>query len=127
MPRSFMNDGENELVVFEEFGGDPSLVNFQTVRVGSVCGNAYEGNDMELSCQGREISEIKFASFGEVGGACGSFEKGSCEASKDVFYIVQKECVGKESCSVPASEDRLGSASCDAGVSKRLVVEAVCN
>ncbi|XP_075475335.1 beta-galactosidase 15-like [Primulina tabacum] len=127
VPRSFMTEGDNELVLFEEFGGDPSLVNFNTVRVGSVCGNAYEGNHMELSCQGKAISEIKFASFGEVGGACGSFEKGSCEASNDVLSIVQKECVGKESCSVHASEATLGSAGCDAGVNKRLVVEAVCN
>ncbi|KAI3775622.1 hypothetical protein L1987_50203 [Smallanthus sonchifolius] len=52
VPRSFLIDGENELVLFEEFGGNPSLVNFQTVAVGRTCGNAYENKTMK--CIGKE-------------------------------------------------------------------------
>ncbi|KAL2227770.1 beta-galactosidase 15-like [Sesamum indicum] len=126
VPRSFMNRDVNELVLFEEIGGNPSLVNFQTVRPGSVCGNAYEGKDMELSCYGRPISGIKFASFGNVQGVCGSFRKGTCEAKSDVLSFVQNACVGKESCVVRASESLLGSTSCDSSTTKRLVVEAMC-
>nr|XP_009616320.1 beta-galactosidase 15-like [Nicotiana tomentosiformis] len=126
VPRSFMsNDGDNEIVLLEEFGGNPSLINFQTVRVGSACGNAYEDKLMNISCQGRPISAIKFANFGDTQGTCGSFEKGSCESNSDVLSIIQKECVGKENCSVVASQSVLGSTNCD-NIAKRLVVEAIC-
>lgn len=83
-----MQDGQNTLVLFEEFGGNPSLVNFQTVTTGTVCANAYEKHTLELECQGRPISSIKFASFGKPQGRCGSFEKGSCDA-KNVLSIIQ--------------------------------------
>ncbi|KAL5708145.1 hypothetical protein ACHQM5_018972 [Ranunculus cassubicifolius] len=37
VPRSFLDDdGENTLVLFEELGGDPTAVNFQTVTVGKA-------------------------------------------------------------------------------------------
>lgn len=63
VPRSFLRkDGENSLVLFAEMGGNPSMVNFQTVVVGSACGNAYENKTLELFCQDRPISRIKFAS-----------------------------------------------------------------
>lgn len=71
------------MVLFEELGGNPSLVNFQTITIGSVCANAYEKSTLELACQGRPISSIKFASFGNPQGSCGSFQKGSCEATKE--------------------------------------------
>ncbi|XAR51103.1 Beta-galactosidase [Bertholletia excelsa] len=125
VPRSFMNGDENTLVLFEEFGGNPSLVNFQTVRVGSVCGNAYENNTLELSCNGRPLSAVRFASFGDVRGPCGSFHQGDCKSEKDAMSIIQQACVGKESCSIQASDDVFGSSTCS-GVTKRLVVEAVC-
>ncbi|KAI3443528.1 hypothetical protein Pfo_000193 [Paulownia fortunei] len=125
VPRSFMNKDVNELVLFEEFGGNPTLVNFQTVGVGSVCGSAYENKNMELSCQGRTISAIKFASFGDPQGTCGSFQKGSCESKNDALSIAQA-CVGKETCLLSASESVFGSTNCDDGISKRLVVEAIC-
>ncbi|CAI9782706.1 unnamed protein product [Fraxinus pennsylvanica] len=126
VPRSFINDGDNELVLFEEFGGNPTLVNFQTVTVGTACGSAYENKNMELSCQGRPISAIKFASFGDVQGTCGSYDKGSCTSETDALSIVQSACVGKESCTVSASESTFGTADCADGISKRLIVEAVC-
>lgn len=113
-------------MLFEEFGGNPSQLNFQTVAVGKVCGNAYENNIMEISCQGRPISDIKFVGFGNPQGVCGSFQKGSCDANNDPLSIVQSACVGKESCSLYASETLLGATNCDADVPKRLVVEAVC-
>lgn len=65
-------------------------MNFQTVVVGSVCGNAYENKTLELSCQSRPISAIKFASFGDPKGVCGAFIKASCESKKNALSIVQK-------------------------------------
>ncbi|KAL2327302.1 hypothetical protein Fmac_020729 [Flemingia macrophylla] len=125
VPRSFIEDGVNTLVLFEEIGGNPSFVNFQTVFVGTACGNTQENKTLELSCHGHPILDIKFASFGNPQGECGAFTKGSCESKSDALSIVQKECVGKESCSIDVSEKTFGKTSCG-DVIKRLAVEAVC-
>ncbi|KVH94050.1 hypothetical protein Ccrd_003907 [Cynara cardunculus var. scolymus] len=126
VPRSFLVEGEmNELVLFEEFGGNPSLVKVQTVRVGRTCGNAYENKTMEIRCQGGSIRDVIFASFGDVQGRCGSFAKGACQEKNDALHIIKKECVGKEQCLVRADEGVFGSKNCQ-GLRKRLVAEAVC-
>jgi len=75
--------------LFEEIGGNPSLVNFQTVVVGSACGNTEENNILELSCHGRPISDIKFSSFGNPEGECGAFKHGTCESKNDALSIVK--------------------------------------
>ena len=89
VPRSFIQDGVNTLVLFEEIGGNPSRVNFQTVSIGTACGNVHENKTLELSCQGRPISAIKFASFGNPQGLCGAFTKGSCESLKNALFILE--------------------------------------
>jgi len=76
--------------LFEEIGGNPSQINFQTVIVGTACANAYESKTLELSCHGQSISDIKFASFGNPQGACGSFTKGSCESNNEALSLVKK-------------------------------------
>ncbi|XP_043690636.1 beta-galactosidase 15 [Telopea speciosissima] len=126
VPRSFLHDDENTLVLFDEIGGNPSFINFKTITVGSACGNVHEGKTLELSCQGgRTISEIRFASFGDAQGTCGAFEKGTCEASI-ALSVIKQACVGKESCTIDASEANLGSSNCGSGITKRLAVEAIC-
>ena len=126
VPRSFLNaEGDNTLVLFEEMGGNPSLVSFQTTRVGSVCANVYEKNIIELSCDRKPISAIKFASFGNPDGNCGSFEKGTCESSKNTADILTQECVGKEKCSIDVSTEKFGAPDCS-GAPRRLAVEAIC-
>ncbi|KAG8647136.1 beta-galactosidase 7-like isoform X2 [Manihot esculenta] len=40
VPRDWLKGEDNQLVLFEELGGNPSLVSFQTVTVGTVCANA---------------------------------------------------------------------------------------
>ncbi|KAI3448782.1 hypothetical protein Pfo_005447 [Paulownia fortunei] len=126
VPRSFLREGENTLVLMEEFGGNPSLVNVQTVTIGKACGNAYEGKSLELSCQGGKIiSDIKFASFGDPKGTCESFERGSCE-SPNTLSVIKKACIGKESCTIDATENAFGSSGCSESTLKRLAVEAIC-
>ncbi|KAL0724682.1 hypothetical protein Bca4012_039281 [Brassica carinata] len=126
VPRSFLNgEGDNTLVLFEEMGGNPSLVSFQTTRVGSVCANVYEKNLIELSCDRKPISAIKFASFGNPDGSCGSFEKGTCESSNNTVDILTQECVGKEKCSIDVSTEKFGAPDCS-GAARRLAVEAIC-
>ncbi|KAG5379920.1 hypothetical protein IGI04_027762 [Brassica rapa subsp. trilocularis] len=126
VPRSFLNaEGDNTLVLFEEMGGNPSLVSFQTTRVGSVCANVYEKNIIELSCDRKPISAIKFASFGNPYGNCGSFVKGTCESSNNTVDILTQECVGKEKCSIDVSSEKFGAPDCS-GAARRLAVEAIC-
>lgn len=65
-------------------------MNFQTVNVGTACASIEDGNTLELSCQGESsISEIKFASYGDPNGTCGSFNKGTCE-SQNALDVLQK-------------------------------------
>ncbi|MED6122823.1 hypothetical protein PIB30_043501 [Stylosanthes scabra] len=126
VPRSFLNDDdENELVLFEEMGGHPFNVKFSTVTIGKICANAYEGNTLELSCNDDQvISEVKFASFGQPQGQCGSFKKSQCEAP-NTLQNLKDQCLGKSSCSVQVSEKSLGSTGCNVE-QNRLAVEAVC-
>ncbi|KAI4357584.1 hypothetical protein L6164_001523 [Bauhinia variegata] len=127
VPRSFLHDdGDNTLILMEELGGSPYNVMFQTVTVGKACAHSYEGQELELACQGeRVISEIKFVSFGQPEGECGSFEKGHCE-SPYAISVIKKKCLGKGSCSVGISEKELGSTGCMVG-QNRLAVEAICD
>ncbi|KAL0728841.1 hypothetical protein Bca4012_024934 [Brassica carinata] len=126
VPRSFLNsEGDNTIVLFEEMGGNPSLVSFQTTRVGSVCANVNEKNLIELSCDTKPISAIKFASFGNPDGSCGSFERGTCESSNNTVDILTQECVGKEKCSIDVSTEKFGAPDCS-GAARRLAVEAIC-
>ncbi|KAG6588101.1 Beta-galactosidase 7, partial [Cucurbita argyrosperma subsp. sororia] len=126
VPRSFINDGDNTLVLFEEFGGDPSFVNFKTISMEKACAHAYDNHRLELSCQGRQISGIAFASYGNPLGSCGSFTTGECKSQSDALKIVENLCVGKESCVIDVSEATFGATDCAADLVKRLAVEALC-
>jgi hypothetical protein len=68
------------------------------------CGNVAENFSVDLSCErgGGVISQIDFASFGTAAGPCGQIKEGTCNAEHSMD-IVQKACVGKQKCSVPAS------------------------
>ena len=123
------------------------------VTAETICGNAHQGSTLQLSCpNGRIISEIQFASFGNPKGACGSFQKGDFEASNSVITVkkvkhqnninkfvhlvvcaigfqflktlILQACLGKESCSIEASESRFGVN--NFGNNGRLAVQAYC-
>ncbi|XP_071908360.1 beta-galactosidase 15-like [Coffea arabica] len=129
VPRSFLRDeGNNDLVLFEEFGGDPRNVKFQTIKLVKICANVEEGNILDLSCQGRVMTRIDFASFGNPDGVCGAFTKGNCEAS-DSLSVVQDACIGKSRCSIDLTAK--GPFRCIAGCEsskepRRLAVEISC-
>ncbi|KAL9441994.1 hypothetical protein AB3S75_020488 [Citrus x aurantiifolia] len=126
VPRSFLNNNtDNTLILFEEVGGAPWNVTLQVVTVGTVCANAYEGNNLELYCQGdRRISEIQFASFGDPQGTCGSFSLGNYQATQSVA-VVEKLCAGRPSCLIDVSQSTFGISSWG-NVTSRLAVQAVC-
>ncbi|CAM8981567.1 unnamed protein product [Rhodiola kirilowii] len=125
VPRSFLNNNVNTLVLFEEFGGNPTQVNLQKLIVDTACGSAYEGKTLELSCNGKAISSIKFAGYGAPRGTCGAFVDGSCKGEKDALAIVKNTCVGKTGCTVNVTDNVFGPTSCY-GVEKKLIVEAQC-
>ncbi|XP_022749934.1 beta-galactosidase-like isoform X2 [Durio zibethinus] len=143
VPRSWLNPSENLLVVFEEWGGDPSGIALVKRTTGSVCADIFEGQPTmknrgmlapgrinrpkaHLWCSpGQKISEIKFASYGMPEGTCGSFREGSCHAHKS-YDAFQKNCIGKQSCSVTVAPEVFGGDPCPDSM-KKLSVEAACS
>ncbi|KAL3753903.1 hypothetical protein ACJRO7_001187 [Eucalyptus globulus] len=105
IPRSFLQDDGNKLVLFEEFGGTPLHVRFQTVTAGTICATTDE--KMKLPT-----------------GICGSYTRGSCEAP-NTLSVIQKK-VGQESCTLDVSENTFRPTGCHQNVS-RLAVEATCD
>ncbi|XP_057839165.2 beta-galactosidase 8 isoform X2 [Cryptomeria japonica] len=142
VPRSWLHPTNNVLVLLEEIGGDPSGISFRTRYVDTICSHvsqddptAYysveeshgvtEPPHLNLQCSsGQHISAIKFASFGNPKGSCGTFYEGSCHATTS-SDIIRKACVGYEECSIPVSEALFGKP-CDDLV-KSLAVEAICS
>ncbi|PWZ54300.1 Beta-galactosidase 6 [Zea mays] len=144
VPRSFLQPGSNDLVLFEHFGGDPSKISFVMWQTGSVCAQVSEahpaqidswssqqpmqryGPALRLECpkEGQVISSVKFASFGTPSGTCGSYSHGEC-SSTQALSIVQEACIGVSSCSVPVSSNYFGNPC--TGVTKSLAVEAACS
>lgn len=110
VPRSFLQPGSNDLVLFEQFGGDPSKISFAIRQTGSVCAQVSEahpaqieswissqqntqrnGPALRLECpkEGQVISSIKFASFGTPSGTCGTYSHGEC-SSTQALSVVQE-------------------------------------
>ncbi|KAJ8645058.1 hypothetical protein MRB53_006806 [Persea americana] len=145
VPSSWLYPTANLLVVFEEWGGDPTGISLVRRTTGSACAFISEWHPTlrkwhikdygraerprrpkaHLSCaDGQKISSIKFASFGTPQGVCGNFTEGSCHAHKS-YDIFEKNCVGQQWCSVTISPDVFGGDPCP-NVMKNLAVEAIC-
>ncbi|KAG9154788.1 hypothetical protein Leryth_014274 [Lithospermum erythrorhizon] len=92
-------------------GGNPSLVSFKTVRPGTICASVAENKTMELSCDKHPISSIQFVGFGDnTLGTCGAFETSNCAVDNQAaIKILHDACVGKNSCSVPATRALFGT------------------
>ncbi|XP_065001677.1 beta-galactosidase 1-like isoform X2 [Musa acuminata AAA Group] len=127
VPRSFLKLGEpNTLMLFEEAGGNPLQVNFQTVTVGAACASASEGDTLSLSClRGRTISRVDFASFEEPEGTCGAFEGGRGCSSDEAFAVIKDSCLGTESCSIEITEE-FGKSCGTLPSPRKLVVQVTC-
>ncbi|KAH1057066.1 hypothetical protein J1N35_035131 [Gossypium stocksii] len=142
VPRSWLKPSGNLLVVFEEWGGDPNGIALAKRTTESVCADIFEGQPTmkkrgmliagrisrpkaHLWCPpGQKISKINFASYGMPEGSCGNFREGSCHAHKS-YDAFQKNCIGKQSCSVTVAPEVFGGDPCP-GSRKKLSVEAAC-
>ncbi|XP_012450971.1 beta-galactosidase [Gossypium raimondii] len=142
VPRSWLKPSGNFLVVYEEWGGDPNGIALAKRTTASVCADIFEGQPTmkkrgmliagrisrpkaHLWCPpGQKISKINFASYGMPEGSCGNFREGSCHAHKS-YDAFQKNCIGKQSCSVTVAPEVFGGDPCP-GSRKKLSVEAAC-
>ena len=90
------------------------------------CGSIINLEALALECTtpGAVISKIDFASYGTPSGECLHYDVGSCNAANSTA-IVEKYCVGKSSCTVPATTPVFGDP-CRFTV-KHLVVQAECS
>ncbi|XP_057443397.1 beta-galactosidase-like [Lotus japonicus] len=103
VPRSFLHQNNNKLILFEEMGGNP----------------------FNLNCHGgKTVSEIQFASYGDPQGKCGSFQKGEWESSYSMA-VVEEACIGKQSCSVDVTNSKFKIRS--GGADGRLAVQLLCD
>jgi hypothetical protein len=85
VPRSWLKPTGNLIVVFEEWGGDPTGISLVKRSAGSVCAYVDETPQasVQLSCDlGKTITEIKFASYGTPSGMCNGYSEGACHAHK---------------------------------------------
>ncbi|XP_034206558.1 beta-galactosidase-like [Prunus dulcis] len=143
VPRGWLNPSGNLLVVFEEWGGEPTKIALAQRATSSVCADIFEGQPTlqssqklasaklikakaHLRCQpGQIISDIKFASYGWPEGTCGSFKEGSCHAHKS-YDFPRRVCIGKQFCTIPVAPAYFGGDPCP-GRAKKFSVEAVCS
>ncbi|KAF7148352.1 hypothetical protein RHSIM_Rhsim03G0232400 [Rhododendron simsii] len=145
IPRSWLKPNGNLLVVFEEWGGDPTAITLVRRRTERVCADIYEGqpslknwrmvasgthdnlqSKAHLWCPPEQrISDIKFASYGLPQGTCGSFREGSCHAHRS-YDALKRNCIGNQSCSVSVVPEVFGGDPCP-GSMKKFSAEAVCS
>uniref|UniRef100_A0A803Q723 Beta-galactosidase n=1 Tax=Cannabis sativa TaxID=3483 RepID=A0A803Q723_CANSA len=141
IPRAWLKDSNNLLVLFEETGGNPLEISVKTRTTRYICGLVSESHypplhkwstkndltpEMQLRCEnGYTISSIEFASYGTPQGSCQKFALGKCHASNSLA-IVSKACIGRKSCSVEISNLAFGGDPCRR-VIKTLAVGAICS
>ncbi|KAL3828522.1 hypothetical protein ACJIZ3_017324 [Penstemon smallii] len=145
VPRSWLHPTQNLIVIFEELGGDPTKISL-IKRTTSICANAFEQHltvsnyqtentsetkmlhraKVYLRCApGQSIAIIKFASYGTPQRTCGNFQQGTCHAQNS-HAIIEKMCIGKESCKLAVSNSDFGTDPCP-NTLKKLYVEAICS
>ncbi|XP_019417218.1 PREDICTED: beta-galactosidase 10 isoform X2 [Lupinus angustifolius] len=145
VPRSWFKPSGNILVFFEEKGGDPTKIRFVRREVSGACALVAEdypsvrfhsqGDDKvennkntplaHVMCPGDTIiSAIKFASFGNPSGTCGSYLKGDCH-DPNSNTVVEKACLNKKECAIDLTEENFKTNLCP-GLSRKLAVEAIC-
>ena len=112
---------------------DHGEVSLDWERAGGLqCAKAPAGEVAELSCGrgGGVVKAVRFASWGTPFGSCGSFGADDrCAVS--AVRLVERRCLGRANCTVPAAAELLGAAANCAGLSNgelpRLFVEVECD
>ncbi|XP_020106800.1 beta-galactosidase 15 isoform X2 [Ananas comosus] len=148
IPREWLQDFDNLLVLFEETGGDPLKISLKTHSTKTICAEVAENHypplsawshpdvingiisinkvapEVHLRCdEGHVISSITFASYGTPNGSCQKFSRGNCHAPSSLS-VVTKACQGRNNCRIGVSNDIFGDPC--RGTLKTLAVEAEC-
>jgi len=93
----------------------------------TVCaGPVNENSVASLQCpSGQVVSSVAFASFGNPTGSCSTgFKTSTCNSANSIS-AVQTACVGKNSCSLGASNGNFGGDPC-VGTYKQLAIQLSC-
>lgn len=119
---------ENGEVTFT-WGGGPDPFNRP-----KTCSRVAEGRSLSLRCphEGSKIRRVRFASYGEPGGACSvdsasgpvAFVRADCHADSSV-QAVEDQCLGKNSCAIKATNAVFGEPCY--GRTKYLAVDVACD
>ncbi|KAM3352984.1 hypothetical protein ACQJBY_024264 [Aegilops geniculata] len=139
IPQYFLKPRENTLVLMEELGGDPLQISVNTMSVTRVYSSVNELSTpsllsrrkhpaVRLRCQqGKRITDIEFASYGNPVEDCRSSSRsclGSCHAETTEF-VVKDACLGRRKCAIPVRPEKFGGDPCP-GIEKSLSVVASC-
>ncbi|KAE9620319.1 hypothetical protein Lal_00019908 [Lupinus albus] len=151
IPRAFLKEKDNFLVILEEEEANPEKIVIQRVNRDTICSIIRENDppnvkswaskgmkltpvvdklipEAFLKCPNHKtIVAVEFASYGDPSGVCGAFTLGKCNAP-NTKQIVEQLCLGKEACSVPVEKTMLlknGEDGCP-GVVKELAIQVLC-
>ena len=93
------------------------------------CRDVSVGYQAELSCArgGGVIDAVEFASFGLPDGVCAAFQVNAACHAPNSSAVVSQLCLGKKTCTVPASTASFGSPCPDSAAAYRLAVQVSCN
>lgn len=114
IPREWLQDFDNLLVLFEETGGDPLKISLKTHSTKTICAEVAENHypplsawshpdvingiisinkvapEVHLRCdEGHVISSITFASYGTPNGSCQKFSRGNCHAPSSLSVVTK--------------------------------------
>ncbi|KAG7544451.1 Glycoside hydrolase 35 catalytic domain [Arabidopsis suecica] len=124
IPRSFMKEEKKKnIYVGEDYPVSVKSWKREGPKIAS------RSKDMRLKavmkCRPeKQMVAVEFASFGDPTGTCGNFTIGKCSASKSK-EVVEKECLGKNHCSIVVARETFGDKGCPEIV-KTLAVQVKC-
>ena len=86
----------------------------------------HDDNVTKITCpSGLIVSDVRFASYGNPGGSCGSYTVGSCHASNSM-NIISSECLNQTTCSLTSSHGVFDLSECH-DETMQLYAEVLCS
>ncbi|KAF7841215.1 beta-galactosidase 13-like [Senna tora] len=149
IPRVYLKEKENLLVIFEEERANPEKIEILNVDRDTICSyitdkhppnvNQFASKKMKfhavvdeakpeavLKCPNfKKVVAVEFAGYGDPTGVCGNFQPGKCDSSV-AKKVVEQRCMGKDECSVPM-DAALFPITCPENVPKVLAIQLKCS
>ena len=83
-----------------------------TAAPAGICGYGAENANIDMTCTGGVFSSVVFASFGTPSGSCPNYTASPACNSPNSVAVVTAACVGKASCTIPATNAAFGGDPC---------------